>query len=1444
MNRAVLSLFCILSAFGCFQAPEPWTPLAKDGTVEDRGTGEDAVLPQPDSKDIQDTVPQELPPDVAPVADADTWDAPFVPDFAELSDLPLDLPDQIPETTDGETSDAGDAVPDLDATLDIAEEVDGVDIAETDGVDIAETDGVDISEADIFDAADEISFDIAPDEIASCQDVCDISTATCGDDGVPLLCQEGEEGCTVWVAGEACPQSHLCICDDEQSGVCSAETAPCKCMPSCVGKECGDDGCGGVCAECPDGYSCEETDGATTCKPVCEELCAELECGDAGTNVCDCGTCADAAVCKTTTCEAPGLCVIGNAPDGDDCDDGEVCTTSDQCESGACQGTPLEECCAVDAQCDDENQCTVDSCEPLTHTCIHDKGAANGLPCYGDTDGCTDEVCFLGQCVFSNTPECEPSGPCVDSQCVSVSIFSHDCEETPVEAGQPCDDNLFCTEGDLCDGGGTCAPGPQRDCSAAADQCELPGCNEDLDQCEVAGPAALDTPCDADNDGCTEGDVCVSGVCDPGALVVCPSPAAECYVASCSSTGPESYECLESEALAGTACNDGLFCTEPDECDGAGVCTGPMNTCGIPANQCSQVACLEDELDCAENPLPDGTPCDDGEACTLADACSGGFCEGNQDACGERRVNTETKLSGQAPVAGPQQTAHLSFGTSVAVWRAGDWLVRARLVDDEHSLSYPEKELVVDWPLSSDSCGVGDKAMTTQAVAANSAGKFVVAAAYRYAQVYQQPGNGSICQRRYNYQLLLAGYDGKGEVVSPAVELGPPSIIWNGYAKKLGTLNAGECSCNHYPDDYSGWMGAGFPDHQNLPGDSLSAVSFPGGTFGVLRQAMHKPEHNQPATAAVYYHAVSAGFEANQEGIELGQWFRPRACTASDNQMLIVYDDDAGNIEGRFMQFPGNALSDSLPVTSMGGGNLASPFCSALTDGRFVVSFTDCVGGGPCDVHFEVLSANGALENIHVVPHFSKADIQASTSPPLALPGGAFALAWHDESGDNDGYAAYAAVFDSNGQSTSPNFLLHEGQGENQTWPSLHLVEGDLFAAWTHGAGDQRDISFRRFDLDGEPTTVAPERLASGPLAGLHTGAKGAAYDDGSFALVWEGENLVGGSGKDVALGFFAEDGSATAVPIAANANALEDQTGPDIAINASNDGAVVVWEHPNANGQRRIVYRVFDDVWNPLGPEEPVNEIPEHEQFEPVVEYLPDGRFVVAYVSDYPVGDHEDAFGQRFLADGTKDGSGYSINKLKTHREWEVAMTVKGGAQPTVFYAFSKAQFPDGPYLGVYARPHPVDGTAGPVVQVETEGEPQQPALAYHDSTGLIMCWKAGSVVECHKLDDTANLSGSKYVLPSVGDPQNLSIAYRDATTLWVVYDDHSPGDGDGRAVVRRELNLVTGTESPPTLLNWTTVGNQTHPLVVPTAETAIIGFESHSVDETKSEIRVRILD
>ena len=156
------------------------------------------------------------------------------------------------------------------------------------------------------------------------------------------------------------------------------------CVPECGGKECGTDGCGGICGEeCACGEKCDQG----TCVSY---LCNGKECGDDG-----CG----------------GLC--GTCPD-----DGIECT-DEFCQVGQCHEVVEPGFCLIDAACipagqeNPENPCT--ECAPDESGTAWVPGA-DGAPC-GPQIFCQGGFC------------CDPVANCAGKEC-----GDDDCGEVVVDA--------------------------------------------------------------------------------------------------------------------------------------------------------------------------------------------------------------------------------------------------------------------------------------------------------------------------------------------------------------------------------------------------------------------------------------------------------------------------------------------------------------------------------------------------------------------------------------------------------------------------------------------------------------------------------------------------------------------------------------------------------------------------------------------------------------------------------------------------------------------------------------------------------------------------------------------------------------------------------------------------------------------------------------------------
>ena len=200
--------------------------------------------------------------------------------------------------------------------------------------------------------------------------------------------------------------------------------------------------------------------------------------------LCEDGNVCTADACNTTlnggTCQHPA----------NSCDDGIACTI-DSCDAGdgTCQHS------VNDSACDDNNLCTDDFCSQTTG-CAN---TANSSPCDDNNRCSTNDVCGDKSCHGTHVSGCLFCGdsflnPLGDETCDDGNTENGDCCDSVCHleaASSPCEDGLFCTIDDECDGSGTCVTGPPNTC-ADTDVCTADSCNEDMAACVHAG-----TPRDA-----------------------------------------------------------------------------------------------------------------------------------------------------------------------------------------------------------------------------------------------------------------------------------------------------------------------------------------------------------------------------------------------------------------------------------------------------------------------------------------------------------------------------------------------------------------------------------------------------------------------------------------------------------------------------------------------------------------------------------------------------------------------------------------------------------------------------------------------------------------------------------------------------------------------------------------------------------------------------------
>jgi hypothetical protein len=338
------------------------------------------------------------------------------------------------------------------------------------------------------------------------------------------------------------PEDELC---DGLDNDCDGETdeddmdIPCDDGIPCTSDSCSEGGCVHE-AE----TSCNDEDPCTSdvCEPGhgCRNEIDVQICPGCFTD----SDCVNTNVCTTTTCKA---CSAAGCPPGFQrrcetkniaafCDDGDACTTPDQCDAGNCVSGPPKPCadgigCTIDSckgstgvcsstgadlspSCNDGVGCTLDGCDveqgcffdPSQCTCQTDE------KCPDDGNPCTAQVCEDGICVVEDEPQ---GAPCVaEIACASTVACDGNgaCAIDKLAAiGTLCDDFDACTSEDQCDPDGACIGGiPVELCNSLDDDCDLR-----VDE----GIIGIDDPCDSVEDG----DYCQDGIkkCDDEGELVC-----------------------------------------------------------------------------------------------------------------------------------------------------------------------------------------------------------------------------------------------------------------------------------------------------------------------------------------------------------------------------------------------------------------------------------------------------------------------------------------------------------------------------------------------------------------------------------------------------------------------------------------------------------------------------------------------------------------------------------------------------------------------------------------------------------------------------------------------------------------------------------------------------------------------------------------------------------
>ncbi|MEF8755424.1 MAG: cadherin-like domain-containing protein [Accumulibacter sp.] len=326
--------------------------------------------------------------------------------------------------------------------------------------------------------------------------------------------------------------------------------------------------------------------------------------------------------------------------------------------------------------------------------------------------------------------------------------------------------------------------------------------------------------------------------------------------------------------------------------------------------------------------------------------------------------------------------------------------------------------------------------------------------------------------------------------------------------------------------------------------------------------------------------------------------------------------------------------------------------------------------------------------------------------------------------------------------------MVNSTIGSTQDNPSIAYLGNDNYVVvWTDNSGQDgnaQGVFARVYDSNDNP--LAPEFQVNTTFASTQWQPTVVALQGGGFTVAWAGYNQIGSTGYDVVGRTFDNTGAATSAEFVINNPAAiyanYDQSQPTLAA-LQNGGFVAVWYgvyDQSSNSPYQIWGQRFDNAGAKDGDVFSVNTSAGYEGYEqsaPSITTLADGRFVVVWQSYAEDGSSYGVYGQRFNADGSKDGTEFRANTYTANgqRQPDVAALNDGGY--VVVWSSDSYQDTDG--WGVYGQRYDSAGNAvgGEFrVNYSVSGNQSLPAVAALANGGFAVSWTNGDEILFQQYD------------------------------------------------------------------------------------------------------------
>ncbi|MBN2528400.1 MAG: fibro-slime domain-containing protein [Deltaproteobacteria bacterium] len=328
-----------------------------------------------------------------------------------------------------------------------------------------------------------------------------------------------------------------------------------------------------------------------------------------------------------------------------------------------CADYIMEGYCSSDAECNDNNDCTIDECKGTGVFKVCFNTPDTGAICEADDNTCTIDTCLSDGTCSTVSPACpvdtyvQPDGTVAPNTCTTDCVedradldgngIFYDCHvplsqpsDSDVKPSDPSCNYWTCSSSDP-----TIPVYVGTDCTSLNDTCNTYSCDP-LGAKNNCQNTAMHTgaTCTSSNPA----NKCIAASCaDPNGdgVATCedysvPPPFVETDVCNNLQCTPVdgSWSLVPDPTALGESCDDAMPCTLSDVCTVTGSCEGTFNICATEnsGDDCRQYACNATSGACEVTSIYNGNICSDGDGlfCTNGACDAAGACQPVGVSCG------------------------------------------------------------------------------------------------------------------------------------------------------------------------------------------------------------------------------------------------------------------------------------------------------------------------------------------------------------------------------------------------------------------------------------------------------------------------------------------------------------------------------------------------------------------------------------------------------------------------------------------------------------------------------------------------------------------------------------------------------------------------------------------------------------------------------------------